>query len=75
VQYLEHIITELGDKTPDFHNRLVELLVRSLKEKPHDEAWSELMGRLIQFLQDSQEYGRLRAFGLIPRDGMIASLF
>lgn len=74
VQYLEHIITELGDKTPDFHNRLVELLVRSLKEKPHDEAWIELMGRLIRFLQDSQEYGRLRAFGLIPREGMIASL-
>lgn len=69
VQYLEHVITELGDKTPEFHNRLVELLIQSLKDKPHDEAWSALMERLVHFLQDSQEYGRLRAFGQIPRDG------
>lgn len=71
VQYLEHIITELGDKTPDFHNRLVELFIRHLKEKAKDEEWNALMERLIRFLQDSQEYGRLRAFGLIPRAGKV----
>lgn len=69
VQYLEHIITELNDMTPDFHNQLVELFVKYLKEKDRDEEWHRLMERLVQFLQDSPQYGRLRAFNLIPRDG------
>ncbi|KAI0596909.1 SPX domain-containing protein [Biscogniauxia sp. FL1348] len=33
VRYLEHVIGELGDGTPDFHNRLVELQVRALRER------------------------------------------
>ncbi|KAI5920910.1 SPX domain-containing protein [Camillea tinctor] len=33
IRYLEHIIGELGDGTPDFHNRLVELQVKALKER------------------------------------------
>ncbi|KAH8903993.1 hypothetical protein BR93DRAFT_883671 [Coniochaeta sp. PMI_546] len=68
VQYLEHIITELNDMTPDFHNQLVELFVKYLKEKNRDEEWHSLMARLVQFLQESPQYGRLRAFNLIPRD-------
>ncbi|KAL1845281.1 hypothetical protein VTK73DRAFT_747 [Phialemonium thermophilum] len=68
MQYLEHIISELKDKTPEFHNRLVDLLIRRLKERPKDDDWDRTMERLIQFLQESQEYGRLRAFNLIPRD-------
>ncbi|OIW25830.1 hypothetical protein CONLIGDRAFT_635597 [Coniochaeta ligniaria NRRL 30616] len=68
VQYLEHIITELNDMTPDFHNQLVELFVKYLKEKNRDEEWHRLMERLVQFLQDSPQYGRLRALNLIPRD-------
>ncbi|KAI1631975.1 AvaB protein [Biscogniauxia mediterranea] len=33
VRYLEHVIGELGDGTPDFHNRLVELQVKALRER------------------------------------------
>lgn len=69
VQYLEHIIMELNDTTPDFHNQLVELFIKYLKEKERDEEWHKLMERLVQFLQTSEPYGRLRAFNLIPRDG------
>ena len=32
MQYLEHIITELNDLTPDFHNRLIEQTIKLLKE-------------------------------------------
>ncbi|CAK7230354.1 Vacuolar morphoproteinsis protein 6 [Sporothrix curviconia] len=32
MQYLEHIITELNDLTPDFHNRLIEQRIKLLKE-------------------------------------------
>lgn len=69
IRYLEHIIMELNDTTPDFHNKLVELFITYLREKTRDEEWHKLMGRLVQFLQDSEPYGRLRAFNLIPRDG------
>lgn len=73
VQYLEHIIMELNDTTPDFHNQLVELFVKYLKEKERDDEWHKLMERFVQFLQDSEPYGRLRAFNLIPRDGKLRS--
>ena len=69
IQYLEHVITELKDKNPDFHNRLVELFIRQLQEIPPSQEFDALMERLIHFLRDSQEYGRLRAFGLVPRNG------
>ncbi|CAK7219371.1 Vacuolar morphoproteinsis protein 6 [Sporothrix bragantina] len=32
MQYLEHIISELNDLTPDFHNRLIEQRIKLLKE-------------------------------------------
>lgn len=72
VKYLEHVITELNDLTPDFHNRLVGAYMRELKEI-HDkdsEEWAGLMARLVDFLRSSKQYSLSKAFGLIPRDGM-----
>ncbi|KAF9878490.1 vacuolar sorting protein 39 domain 1 [Colletotrichum karsti] len=68
VQYLEHIINELDDTTPDFHNRLVELFIRQLKEKKRDDEWDADMGRFVAFLRTSSQYSLSKAFGLIPRD-------
>lgn len=68
-RYIHHIIAELNDLTPEFHNRLVELLVRRLKDQPHGEEWEEAMARLIAFLRSSRQYSLSRAFGMIPRDG------
>lgn len=68
VQYLEHIIGELDDSTPDFHNRLVELYIKHLKEKTHDEAWDAEMERFVAFLKTSRQYSLGKAHGLIPRD-------
>jgi Vam6/Vps39-like protein vacuolar protein sorting-associated protein 39 len=70
VQYLEHIVTELNDLTPDFHNRLVELLINILKETKRDDKWDDTMERFVNFLRESEQYGRGTAFKLIPRDGM-----
>ncbi|KAL1900906.1 Vacuolar morphogenesis protein 6 [Sporothrix stenoceras] len=33
LRYLEHIISELNDLTPDFHNRLIEQRIKLLKEE------------------------------------------
>jgi hypothetical protein len=74
VRYLEHIIGELHDTTPEFHNRLVEVLVKVIRDKEEKEGkeWEGLMERLVSFLGESDEYGRFRAFNLIPRDGEFA---
>lgn len=71
IQYLEHIISELNDMTPEFHNRLVELFIRQLREEKktgQEEEWDSLMERLVTFLKDSRQYSLGRAFSLIPRD-------
>ncbi|KKA28335.1 hypothetical protein TD95_004921 [Thielaviopsis punctulata] len=68
IQYLEHIITELNDLTPDFHNRLAELFVNYLKEKPRSDEWDRMMERFVRFLRESRQYSLSRAFSMIPRD-------
>ncbi|KAJ8129512.1 hypothetical protein O1611_g4119 [Lasiodiplodia mahajangana] len=69
IRYLEHIIDELGDGTPEFHNRLVELLINTLKQDTNrDVKWEERLHRFIEFLRESDQYGLTRAFGMIPRD-------
>ncbi|KAH7160619.1 SPX domain-containing protein [Dactylonectria macrodidyma] len=68
-KYLEHIINELEDMTPDLHNRLVELYVKNLKSGTKDDEWNALMERFVTFLRESRQvYSLSKAFGLIPRD-------
>ncbi|OTB04817.1 hypothetical protein M426DRAFT_320401 [Hypoxylon sp. CI-4A] len=68
IRYLHHIITELEDGTPDFHNRLVELLVQVLREGERNDDWNEKLNTLVTFLKSSQQYSLSRALGIIPRD-------
>ncbi|UPK93299.1 hypothetical protein LCI18_004234 [Fusarium solani-melongenae] len=68
-RYLEHIINELEDMTPDLHNRLVELYVKNLKQMQRGDEWDALLDRFITFLRESRQvYSLSKAFGLIPRD-------
>ena len=71
IKYLEHIISELNDLTPEFHNRLVSAYFQRLKSNQDrdSETWTKLMDRMIAFLKSSQQYFLSKAFGLIPRDG------
>lgn len=72
-KYLEHIINELEDMTPDLHNRLVELYVKNLKEMDQGDEWNDLMERFVKFLRESRQvYSLSRAFSMIPRDGKLA---
>ena len=69
-KYLEHIINELDDTTPDLHNRLVELYVKILKEMEKGDKWDSLMDHFVKFLRESRQvYSLSRAFSMIPRDG------
>jgi Vam6/Vps39-like protein vacuolar protein sorting-associated protein 39 len=80
VKYLEHIIGELNDLTPDFHQRLIEQYLERLKlgrtAKPeyggfaNEEEKNTLKEKLQNFLISSDQYNRARAFREIPADGM-----
>ncbi|OAQ71114.1 vacuolar morphogenesis protein AvaB [Pochonia chlamydosporia 170] len=68
-QYLEHIINELDDMTHDFHNRLVELYVDTLRHMNKNWAWDEIMSNFVTFLRDSRQvYSLTKALGMIPKD-------
>ena len=69
VRYLEHVIGELGDANPEFHNRLVELFIKQLSTMEKGEKWEGTMERLVRFLRESKQYSLGRARGLIPKDG------
>lgn len=70
-QYLEHVVTELDDSTPDLHNKLVELYVAALEKMDHGvEEFEPLMERFIKFLQaPNPVYSLGKAFSIIPRSG------
>jgi hypothetical protein len=77
VKYLEHVIIEWNDLTPEYHNRLIEAYIQELKNRDDkdSETWRELMDRLTSFLKTSNEtksYSLSKAFGLIPRDGRVS---
>lgn len=72
VTYLEHIINELNDLTPEYHERLVDLLVKQLKgadpRDGRDAEWEKDMNRLLGFLKESRQYSLTRAFTLLKGD-------
>lgn len=71
VQYLEYIINELGDPTPEFHTRMVWLYLLTLTEDNFDgrkeerEKWRE---KLLNFLVSSKQYRNEKVLGWLPRD-------
>jgi len=79
IQYLEHIISELNDLTPDFHQQLIDLYLKGLKEGtdslPEDGGFTNeeekvtLLEKLESFLRGSDQYNRARVFGKLPSEG------
>lgn len=71
VKYLEHVIEELNDLTPDFHQKLVDLFLERLRTgtfESDDEkrSWRE---RLQTFLKTSGNYNNYRVFKQLSPDG------
>jgi hypothetical protein len=85
VRYLEHVIEELGDNNPEFHQRLVDLFLERLRNgefgsKGEDEEKEgqktdaeeekrEWRERLQAFLKSSSNYNKVRVFKQLPADG------
>jgi tetratricopeptide (TPR) repeat protein len=72
VQYLEHIIFELNDLTPEFHQRLIDLYLDRLRSNKDgfasDEERLDWRTRLEKILKASAQYHRGRAFSRLPAD-------
>lgn len=68
VRYLEHIVEELNDTGPDFHQRLVDLLLERLREGEFesDEEKVRWRERLQTFLKTSAQYNKVRVFKQLP---------
>ncbi|KAI9871878.1 MAG: Vacuolar morphogenesis protein 6 [Pleopsidium flavum] len=70
ISYLEHIINELNDSNPDFHQRLISLYLERLKSSDFKDVeeqteWTEI---LLNFLKASRSYSAGKVLGLLPRD-------
>ena len=68
--YLEHIIQELNDKTPDFHNRLVNIYIERLKlgdfENDNEQAaWKE---KTLEFMKTSKQYHSYKILQKLSKD-------
>ncbi|KAF2470615.1 uncharacterized protein BDR25DRAFT_303677 [Lindgomyces ingoldianus] len=72
VKYLEHIVEELNDLTPDFHQRLIDLFLERLKagrdQFENDEERERWRERLQTFLKSSSQYNKIRVFKQLPPD-------
>lgn len=70
VQYLEHIVEELNDLTPDFHQQLVDLFLERLRsgDFENEEQKEQWRQRLQAFLKTSAEYNKYRVLKQLPPD-------
>lgn len=70
-RYLEHIIHEMNDTTPDFHQRLVNIYIEGLKSNnfANDDEKAAWKNKALDFLKTSNNYQAYKALGQLQRDG------
>ena len=78
LRYLEHLINELNDMTPELHQRLLVLYLEKLKS--HDDAKTPAFAtgedkeamrkKFLDLLKSSQQYSPERMLSRLPKDGL-----
>ena len=70
VRYLEHIINELNDTTPFFHQRLVDIYIEGLKadDFPDDDARDKWKEKTLNFLKTSKNNQAYKVLGQLTTD-------
>ena len=70
VQYLEHVVGELGDDSTEFHQMLIEHYMRDLKsEESTPEQREASKEKLLEFLRSSKYYDQLKVLRTLAKDG------
>ncbi|KIW72699.1 hypothetical protein PV04_00876 [Phialophora macrospora] len=67
LRYLEHVVDELDDQTPELHQRLVGLYLEDLKD-PSLPNRDEHLDKFLTLLRTSDQYSPAKTLGLLPRD-------
>lgn len=68
IRYLEHLINDLQEMSPAFHNRLVTLYFEEASDTSLDESRRmEVRERLVKFLEESDQYMPERALAKLSR--------
>jgi hypothetical protein len=68
IQYLEHVVTELHDMTPEFHTRLAGLYLQVLSRDLSSELRNSWRARFLKFLESSDQYRAEKVLSWLPRD-------
>ncbi|KAI5819829.1 vacuolar sorting protein 39 domain 2-domain-containing protein [Pyronema omphalodes] len=68
IQYLEHIVTELQDMTPEFHTRLAGLYLTVLGKDNTPLTKVSWQSRFLKFLETSDQYRAEKVLSWLPRD-------
>ena len=68
ISYLEHIIQELNDGSPEFHQELVERYLDKLKFVEPGDAKAELQDKTLQFLKTSRHYEAWKVLRTLSQD-------
>lgn len=66
-RFLEHVVDELNDLTPDLHQRLVTLYLERLKDGSQSDR-AEILDKFLTLLRTSEQYSPAKTLGLLPRD-------
>ncbi|KAH0841351.1 hypothetical protein AYO21_04946 [Fonsecaea monophora] len=67
LQYLEHVVDEWDDLTPELHQRLAALYLERLKD-PGATNQDDLLDKFLTLLRTSDQYSPAKTLGLLPRD-------
>ncbi len=67
LRYLEHVVDELNDDTPELHQKLVTLYLEDLKD-PTLSNRDEHLDKFLTLLKTSDQYSPAKTLGLLPRD-------
>ncbi|KAJ4368822.1 Vacuolar morphogenesis protein 6 [Neocucurbitaria cava] len=72
VKYLEHIIEEMNETEPDFHQKLCDLFLERLRggDFENDEEKKAWMERLEVFLRTSVQYNKYRVLQQLPQNDL-----
>ena len=71
IQYLEHIINELNDVTPEFHQRLITHYLEAIqaaKKAGNQEDKEKLKEKLVSFLRSSTHFEPWRLLSALPKE-------
>lgn len=64
-KFLEHVVDELNDLTPDLHQRLVSLYLQSLSDGTKGDG-GDVLDKLLTLLRTSEQYSPAKTLGLLP---------